>query len=214
MLRSANVPVLEGYAPMPHTSRKGWLARSDCYPASPFACDVDASAWRVHGRDDPASLRSVAREIFAKFAPAVRRVSDPFSFRLLAAILGGRAKSLLDLDDRPPAYEDVGRLCAWSDRYSEHTLPRSRYERVLMAAIAGRRLFLDGAAYTPVGMRGWSQVVFRRDADGGRRVLSIDQLLAHLDDWERASERGAGGGDRGVRGPAPPPARRRRPPEV
>jgi hypothetical protein len=32
---------------------------------------------------------------------------------------------------------------------------------------------------------GLSQVIFRREPDGGRRVLSIDELLAHLDDWER-----------------------------
>ena len=50
---------------------------------------------------------------------------------------------------------------------------------------------MKGAAYTPVAMRGWSQVVFRREPDGGRQVLSIDQLLTHLDDWERTSERQA-----------------------
>ena len=184
MLRSMKVPVLEGYAPMPHTSRKGWLARNDCYISSPFACDVDALEWDVVGRDEPASLRSVAREIFAKFAPAIRRVSDPFSFRLIAAICAGRASSLLELDDRPPAYEDVGRLCAWSDKYSEHSLPRSRYERVLMAAISGRRLYVDGASYTPVGMRGWTRVVFRRDHDRTRHVIHIDMLTSRLDEWE------------------------------
>jgi hypothetical protein len=36
-------------------------------------------------------------------------------------------------------------------------------------------------------MRGWSQVVFRRDSDRSRHVFSIDYLLAHLDDWERTS---------------------------
>ena len=47
---------------------------------------------------------------------------------------------------------------------------------------------MGGGAHTPVGMRGWSQVVFRRDDDGSRHVFSFDQLLEHLDDWERASE--------------------------
>jgi hypothetical protein len=44
------------------------------------------------------------------FRKSIRRFSDPFSFRLLFAILDGRAPSLLELVDRPSAYEDVGRL--------------------------------------------------------------------------------------------------------
>ncbi len=39
----------------------------------------------------------------------------------------------------------------------------------------------------PIGMRGWSQVVFRREGDRTRHTFSIDYLLAHLDAWERAS---------------------------
>ena len=39
----------------------------------------------------------------------------------------------------------------------------------------------------PIGMREWSQVVFRRDGDRTRHTFSIDYLLAHLDAWERAS---------------------------
>ena len=47
------------------------------------------------------------------FRKSIRRFSDPFSFRLLFAVLDGRAPSLLELVDRPAAYEDVGRLCRW-----------------------------------------------------------------------------------------------------
>jgi hypothetical protein len=36
----------------------------------------------------------------------------------------------------------------------------------------------------PVGMSGWSAVVFRRE-DESREVIAIDDLLGHLDAWER-----------------------------
>ncbi|MGH7506802.1 MAG: hypothetical protein ACRELX_14190, partial [Longimicrobiales bacterium] len=39
--------------------------------------------------------------------------------------------------------------------------------------------------YTPVGMRGWSEVVFRREPEGTRHVFPIDGLLRHLEAWER-----------------------------
>jgi hypothetical protein len=34
-------------------------------------------------------------------------------------------------------------------------------------------------------MRGWSHVVFLRDRDRSRRVLSLDFLLGHDGNWER-----------------------------
>ena len=60
----------------------------------------------------------------------------------------------------------------------------SEAERVLTRAISGERLELGRETYVPVGMQGWSHVVFRRAADKSRHVLSLDFLLAHLDDWE------------------------------
>jgi hypothetical protein len=33
-------------------------------------------------------------------------------------------------------------------------------------------------------MRGWSQVVFRRDRDETQHVFSLDYLLQHLNDWD------------------------------
>ena len=131
------------------------------------------------------SLREIAWRIYRHFYRAVARVSDPFTYRLIASVLAGRAPSLLDLEDRPAAYDDVGRLCRWENLFPEQTLARSRYEQVLIHAIAGRRLWVGGARLQPTGMRGWSQVVFRRDGDGAQLVYSIDALLNRLDDWER-----------------------------
>jgi hypothetical protein len=101
----------------------------------------------------------------------------------------GRAPSLLELSDRPESYEDVGRLCTWDDLFPITLLPRSRFERVLSHAISGRRVLMGGAWHRPVGMKGWTHVVFRRERDGARRVRSLDSMLAHLDAWDRTADR-------------------------
>ncbi len=198
-LQARGFPVIRGFKPRRHTSRKGWLARFDCYPRNPFTTgldeevwDVDESYWQHRGEAPrPLSLRRIAQDVVRRFRLGIRRVSDPFTLRLIDSVLSGRAPALLDLAQRPPAYEDAGRPGAWDNLFSERQLARSRYERVLIRAISGRKLWMRGSAYTPVAMRGWSQVVFRREPDGGRQVMSIDQLLTHLDDWERTSERQA-----------------------
>jgi hypothetical protein len=106
-LRRRGLPRANGFAPMPHTSRKGWLARVDCYPENPITAP------------DHAPLRTMALEIFRYFQRSIARIADPFSLRLIHAVLTGRAPSLLDLPERPPEYEDVGRLCAWQAFYPD-----------------------------------------------------------------------------------------------
>jgi len=190
-LERHRIPVIEGYRPMPHTTRKGWLARFDCYPKNPFLCDIDRDPWPTTRGELP--LREIAGRITRRFWRSIRRVSDPFTFRLIGSVMRGRAPSLLDLDDRPPEYEDVGRLCDWNDLFPPDKLERSRYERILIHAIAGRRLRMSGTWYTPVGMKGWSRVVFRKPDEPGESYFSIDYLLGHLDDWEREEHRTGGG---------------------
>ncbi len=183
-LERHDLPVIAGYHPVPHTTRKGWLARFDCYPANPFRADIDQPTWRTTEGED-LSLRTIAGRITRAFWRSIRRLSDPFTFRLIGSVMRGRAPSLLDLQDRPPEYEDVGRLCDWDDLFPPNELHRSRYERVLIRAISGQKLRLFGHWFTPVGMRGWSQVVFKRDGERSQHYFSIDYLLHHLDDWER-----------------------------
>ena len=96
----------------------------------------------------------------------------------------GETPSLLELDDRPASYDAVGHLCTWANLFPVRALPRSRYERVFIRAISGKKLRVNRDWYTPTGMRGWSHVVFRRDRDNTRHVFSLDFLLRHLDDWE------------------------------
>jgi len=112
MLEKLPIPVIAGVVPGKHTTRKGWLTKDFHYPRSPYTSDIDAPIWTTqHG--ETKSLRQIGREVAWFFRRSIRRYSDPFSFRLLFAILEGRAPSLLDLVDRPSAYEDVGHLCKW-----------------------------------------------------------------------------------------------------
>ena len=183
-LAGRGLPGVAGFAPIPHTSRKGLLARAECYPGGdPFRTPPDAPVWPTAG--GPKSLRGIGRDLFLAFRPAIRRVADPFTYRLLESIFLRHAPVLLDLPDRPAAYEDVGRLCRWDDLFPESALSRSLYERVLIHAIAGDLLRRNGRSWRPVGMHGWSEVVFERVPDRARRTVPIDDLVRHLDEWKR-----------------------------
>jgi hypothetical protein len=186
MLRRMGIPVIAGYRPIPHTSRQGWLARYSCFPDNPFASSIDERRWEARdGRR--MSLRQIAGEIVRRFWPAIRRISDPFSFRLIGSVIRGRAPSLLELEDRPAEYEDVGRLCTWENLFPERELSRSLYERVLTRAVSGQRLHMHGRVYVPVRMDGWSQVVFRRADTGTLHTFPIDYLIGRLHAWEHGS---------------------------
>jgi hypothetical protein len=316
------IPVVAGVVPGKHTTRKGWLTKDFQYPQSPYTCDIDARIWEA--RDGSRmTLRDMARKVAWYFRHGIRRYSDPFTVRHLFAIVSGRAPSMLELPDRPAAYDDVGRLCAWGTvlpgleeiargtlasppahrgqdvrydtfvaqrerdrarylagdipaplevskaeisaddpvvtvaapkrpgngrahaasspsarkmaaapgngggpktprprRRSDNPLPleavavrgrprvrtverrrqerrgrqmpvpfpdrrltRSAYEKVFLKLVSGGRLKIGAETYTPVGMIGWDQAVFRRDSDGKRRLLTIDQLLKRMSDW-------------------------------
>jgi hypothetical protein len=112
LLDELPIPTVKGMVPGKHTTRKGWLAKDYHFPQSPFTTDLDARVWTTRaGRR--VSMREMAREVTWYFRHSIRRYADPFSLRLLFAVMSGRAPSLLELPDRPAAYEDVGRLCRW-----------------------------------------------------------------------------------------------------
>ncbi len=96
MLETMPVPVVAGVVPGKHTTRRGWLTKDFHYPQSPFTCDINARIWTTQFGEKK-SLRQMARDVAWFFRRSIRRYSDPFSFRLLFAILSGRAPSLLDL---------------------------------------------------------------------------------------------------------------------
>src|SRR5205823_13072432 len=107
-------PVPGDFAPIPHSSRKGWVAKYTCFPENPFEADVDEPRWRTRdGRR--LSLREIAGRTTRYFSRSIRRYADPVSLQLIGAVMRGRAPSLLELEERPAAYCDVGRLCTWGD---------------------------------------------------------------------------------------------------
>lgn len=131
LLEKLSIPVIDGVIPGKHTTRKGWLTKDFHYQQSPYTSDIDAPIWTTQ-YGEKKSLRQMAKETAWYFRRSIRTYSDPFSFRLLFAILDGRAPSLLELPDRPAAYEDVGRLCRWGMVIDE--LKRFEHE---MRSLAG-----------------------------------------------------------------------------
>lgn len=182
-LDARSFPVVRHFIPEPHSSRHGWVARYSSFAENPFVADVSAELWETRS-GQRLSLREISKRVVRYFWPAISQVADTRSLRLIDAMVNGRAPSLLELDDRPPAYDDVGRLCTWANLFPVRALSRSRYERLFIRAISGRKLHLNGDWYTPMGTQGWSHVVLRRDRDQTRHVFSLDSLLDHLDDWD------------------------------
>src|SRR5262249_40249538 len=112
LLRTLPIPIVDGVVPGKHTTRKGWLTKDFHYPQSPYTCNIDQAVWTTQ-YGEKKSLRCMASEVAWFFRRSIAKYSDPFSMRLLFAVMSGRAPSLLELVDRPAAYEDVGNLCRW-----------------------------------------------------------------------------------------------------
>jgi hypothetical protein len=183
-LDAHDIPVVKDFEPEPHSSRKGWVAKFTSFNENPFCVDVNEPAWRTRA-GKTLSLREIAGRTTKYFWPSIERLGDPRSLRLIGGIMRGRVASLLEHDDdRPASYDAVGHLCTWDNLVPVRALPRSRYERVFIRAISGRKLRVEREWYTPTGMRGWSHVVFTRDRDGTKHAFSLDFLLNHIDDWD------------------------------
>jgi hypothetical protein len=312
VLSKLPIPIVDGVVPGKHTTRKGWLTKDFHYPSSPYTADVNARIWKTQF-GETLSLRTMAARTAWYFRHSIRKYSDPFSMRLLFAILSGRAPSLLELVDRPAAYDDVGHLCRWgsvihelknyeaelalmqskrqawarqsideyvvdrarardihltemetvadakiaipspparpaaranarpsngrsrnraslsrrrndtpgkllpprpsqyldrratslmpdtpnrerraADRrrksynipFPDRRLTRSAYEQVFLKLVSGGKLRVGDDLYSPIGMKGWYHAIFRRDSDGAERLLTIDQLLQKMNDWQ------------------------------
>jgi len=107
-----DLPLIAGIEPARHPTRNGWVTRDYHFPRNPFTTPLDDEVWPVtDGRT--MSLRAIALEIAERFRDSIRTHADSFSYRLLFALLRGETPSLLDLSDRPVAYDDVGRSTRW-----------------------------------------------------------------------------------------------------
>lgn len=176
-LKGHRVPVLEGFRPRKHSSRKGWVARFDCYSRNPFMADPNERHW--HFRDGRIrSLREAARDMLRPFVQDVAAIATPDCMEHIFAVFDGRARSLLDFDDRPASYDDVGRVFHWKRR-CHRALPLSRYERVVERVLSKRPLWVDGAYYRPVRIKSWYEIAFREVQTGRKRIFNLDDLAAY-----------------------------------
>jgi hypothetical protein len=176
-LERRGFPIIQGFKHQRHTSRKGYLARFECFPKNPFSCDPNEAEWLVNdGRR--LSLRQIATEVAKPFRKTMRSLGNEDVVRHIFAVLSGRARSLLDFTERPKRYEDVGRVIDW-DRRSLRNMPRSKYEQVIHRIITHRPIQVGPSSYRPERMRGWYEVVFRNTRTGHRRVFNLDDLVRH-----------------------------------
>lgn len=111
-LDERQIPSIAGVEPGKHVSRKGWLSQAKHFPRNPFKTDPNAKVWKTT-TGQTMSLREISLAIAMQFRDSIRRYSDPFSYRVLMAVLQGQMPALLDLEKRPPAYDDVGRSTRW-----------------------------------------------------------------------------------------------------
>ena len=176
-LQRRGFPVITPFYPRKHTSRKGWLARFDCFERNPFNSDVNVTDWPVT-TGGSMSLRQIAHRICHPFFDDIARVTDLACLRHIGAVLKGNARSLLDFEERPAGYRDAGRRVEWRRR-SLRTLPRSDYEAVIHRIITHRKLRVGSSVYIPEKMKGWYEVVFRNAKTGLRRIFNLDDLVEH-----------------------------------
>ena len=172
-LADHGLPTVAGVVPGKHSSRRGWLARDYDFPRSPFTTNVDARVWPV--RDGRLlSLRAIARETAWFFRRTLRQHSDPFSFRLLFSILEGQAPSLLELPDRPAAYDDVGRAIRWGQVLPQlQAEPSQRHWEVVGAAA-----WSEGSFEAHVRARARARERARRRAAREAQRAGADRLRA------------------------------------
>jgi hypothetical protein len=177
VLARKRLPVIAGFRPRAHTSRKGYLARFDCFPKNPFTTEPNAPIWLLtDGRK--LSLRNLAHELASPFRRQIRAVTDQAAHEHVFAVLDGRARSLLDFPERPPRYTDVGRIIDWNRR-THRALPLSRYERVIRRVLTRRVIKVGSSTYKPERMLGWYEIAFRNTRTGHRRIFTLDDLVRH-----------------------------------
>ena len=68
--------------------------------------------------------------------------------------------------------------------FPDRRLTRSAYEQVFLKLVSGGKLRVGDELYSPIGMKGWYHAIFRRESDGAERLLTIDQLLQKMNDWQ------------------------------
>ncbi|MGE5208352.1 MAG: hypothetical protein ACM3KL_03365, partial [Alphaproteobacteria bacterium] len=106
----------------------------------------------------------------------IRQISDPSTLEHIAAVFGGDARSLLDFENRPAAYDDVGHAIDWGRRRMRRW-PRSKYEKVIHRVIAREPMRIGQKRYHVNRMNGWYEIEFREVGTKRRRTFNLDELV-------------------------------------
>jgi hypothetical protein len=158
-----------------HSSRRGWRVTSDSLGQNPFKSDINESLWKLRdGR--MLSLRAIAAETLRPFRHRIRQISDSSTPEHIAAVFAGDARSLLDFEQRPDAYDDVGHFIDWGRRRMRRW-PRSKYEKVIHRVIAREPMRIGQKRYQVDRMNGWYEVDFREVGTKRRRTFNLDELV-------------------------------------
>jgi hypothetical protein len=174
-LRRHGIPRMARFRLLKHSSRRGWRVTADSLGQDPFAADVNKPLWKLRdGR--MLSLRAIAAETFRPFHKRTRQISDSSTLEHIGAVFDGDARSLLDFENRPDAYDDVGHRIDW-DRRRMRRWPRSKYEKVIHRVIARKPMRIGHKRYQVARMNGWYEVDFREIGSKRRRVFNLDELV-------------------------------------
>jgi hypothetical protein len=158
-----------------HSSRRGWRVTADSLGQNPFISDLNESLWKLRdGRR--LSLRAIAVETLRPFRQRIRQISDPSTLEHIAAVFAGDARSLLDFEQRPDAYDDVGHGIDWGRRRMRRW-PPSKYERVIHRVIAREPMRIGQKRYQVDRMNGWYEIEFREVGTKRRRRFNLDELV-------------------------------------
>lgn len=158
-----------------HSSRRGWRVTSDSLGRNPFVSNINEPLWKLHDRRR-LSMRAIAAETLRPFRRQVRQISDPSTLEHISAVFAGDARSLLDFEKRPDAYDDVGHAIDWGRRRMRHW-PRSKYEKVIHRVIAREPIRIGQKRYQVDRMNGWYEIEFREVGTKRRRTFNLDELV-------------------------------------
>ena len=158
-----------------HSSRRGWRVTADSLGRNPFTSDINESLWKLcDGRT--LSLRAIAAETLRPFRQRIRQISDSSTLDHIGSVFSGDARSFLDFERRPNAYDDVGHGIDWGRRRMRRW-PRSRYEKVIHRVIARESMRIGQKRYQVDRMNGWYEVEFREVGTKRRRRFNLDELV-------------------------------------
>jgi len=158
-----------------HSSRRGWRVTPDSLGRNPFVSNINEPLWKLRdGRT--LSMRAIAAETLRPFRQRVRQISDSSTLEHINAVFAGDARSLLDFEKRPDAYDDVGHGIDWGRRRMRRW-PRSKYEKVIHRVIAHEPMRIGQKRYQVNRMNGWYEIEFREVGTRRRRTFNLDELV-------------------------------------